>query len=727
MQTVTLPVGGMTCAACVGHVERALQKLPGVSDVAVNLVTRSARVSFDAEADAAVFAPVLVDAVNDAGYFAELPSSSTSVLAEQEKLDSEMRQEARQTLLRAAVALAAAAVVMAGSMLTMGTPMASEMAGATVPGAMGSMPIAVVVPTWIWLVITIVVVALTGGPIFSRALAAARAGSTDMNTLVVLGVVAALTSSIFSHHVYADAALFIVGFVLLGRSIEARARRSTTSALSALASLRPAIAHRRLDDGSVVDLAADDVRKGDTLIVRPGERIAADGVVVSGSGFVDEALLTGESAPKKKQKGADVVAGSTNAGDALVVEVSRTGDDATLSRLVQLLRDAQSHKAPTQRFADRVASVFVPAIVVAAVVTFGVWFFAGGIDAAFAHATAVLVIACPCAMGLAVPTAVMVATGRAAQQGVLIKGGAVLERAADIDVVVFDKTGTLTRGQPSVVDVAGDLDACARAAAVEAASQHPLARAIVARFPTTKTARDVVVVEGKGVRGVVDAAQRSVTVEVGNFGHAIPESLARAGAAVYVAEDGVVTAVVVVEDAVREEAKDVVRALALPTRMLTGDRREVALVVAHAVGIHDVDVDASLLPADKVRLVEEMKKSGRHALVVGDGINDAAALAAAHTGVALGSGTDTAIAAADVALLQPDLRGLLVLRDTAKRARRVMRQNLVWAFGYNVVMVPIAAGVFAFAGVELTPMWASAAMALSSISVVTNSLRLRRT
>jgi Cu+-exporting ATPase len=706
MQTVTLPVGGMTCAACVGHVERALKKLPGVDDVAVNLVTRSARVT----ADDAVAPAALVDAVNDAGYFAELPSTSTSVLAEQQKLDAELRGEAKNKLLRSLVALAAASLVMVGTMQLTAVP-----AGG-------------------WLAATAVVVALTAGPIFSRAWAAARARTTDMNTLVVLGVVAALASSLFSHHVYADAALFIVGFVLLGQSIEARARRQTTSALTALAALRADVAHRVLDDGSTVDLAGDDVRKGDVLIVRPGERVPADGVVVAGSGHVDESLLTGESAPQKKQAGDAVVAGSTNAGQALTVEVQRTGDDATLSRLLRLLREAQSHKAPTQRLADRVAAVFVPAIVVAAAVTFAVWCFVD-VDAAAAHAVAVLVIACPCAMGLAVPTAVMVATGTAARRGVLIKGGAVLERAADVDVVVFDKTGTLTEGRPGVVDVKGSADdVVARGLAVERASEHPLARALLAHEPWTslplRRSNDVVTVAGAGVRGVVEGHD----VAVGNrgLGFSVDAALAAAEAGmlaagqtpVFFAEDGVARVVAGVADAVRAEAAAVVAGLGLPARMLTGDRSETAERVGAAVGI--VDVDAGLLPADKLRIVEQLGRDGRRALVVGDGVNDAAALAAAHVGVAMGSGTEVAVQAADVALLRPDLRGLLVLVEVAHKARRLMRQNLAWAFGYNVVMVPVAAGALSFAGVELTPMWASAAMALSSISVVGNSLRLRR-
>jgi Cu+-exporting ATPase len=438
--------------------------------------------------------------------------------------------------------------------------------------------------------------------------------------------------------------------------------------------------------------------------------------------------------PQKKQTGDVVVGGTTNTSSSLTIEVSRTGDDSTVSRLLQLLREAQAQKAPTQRLADRVAAIFVPVILALAAVTFAVWFFVGGVDAAIVHAVAVLVIACPCAMGLAVPTAVMVATGRAAQQGVLIKGGEVLERAADVDAVIFDKTGTLTVGRPGVSEFVvreGRDDVIARALAVERASEHPLAKAIT-QHPAwsalpKKKAKDQNVVVGSGVSGVVDGK----VVVVGNrrFGFSVDDALAAAEArlldsghsVVFFAEDGVACVVVGVRDAVRAEASDVVKRLGVPSRMLTGDQPATAKRVADDVGVGTVD--ASLLPADKVRIVNEQ---GGHALFVGDGVNDAAALAAAWVGVAMGSGAEVAVRAADVALLRGDLRGLLVLLDVARAARRVMRQNLIWAFGYNVVMVPIAAGVFAAAGLELSPMLASAAMALSSISVVTNSLRLQR-
>jgi Cu+-exporting ATPase len=742
-RTVTLPVGGMTCAACVAHVEGALQKTPHLARASVNLITRSARIDIDANVEDGGAVDAVVDAavsaINAAGYFAERPAAAHDVWAEQAALDHDLVDEARHKFLRALVALATGAVVMGGSMQWHA------------------------VPPWLWSVVGAVVVVVTAGPIAARAFAALRARTTDMNTLVVVGIAASLLSSFVApagEHghaaVYVDGALFIVGFVLLGQAMEARARRRTTSALSALAALKVDVAHLVVDgegggDGGgddVRDVAFADVRRGDRLLVRPGERVPCDGAVNASDGggsvdvHVDESLLTGESRPQTKHAGEAVVGGSTNVGGPFSLVVTRTGDDSTLARLLTLLRDAQAQKAPTQRVADRVAAVFVPAIFVLAVVTFAVWFVVDGSAAAAVHAVAVLVIACPCAMGLAVPTAVMVATGRAAQQGVLIKGGEALERAATIDRVVFDKTGTLTEGAMRVDDVfvAAHVDAdaiFARALALERSSEHPLARALLAHPPwqglKKKKTRAVHVRAGAGIAGVVSDGGVDVDVAVGNarvvddaviavdVRAAYDAAAARGATAVYVFAGNVAVAVVAVADVVRAEAKDVVAALGVPAVMLTGDHAATARAVGDAVGI--VDVRAGLLPADKVRIVRELP--GR-TLMVGDGVNDAAALAAAHLGVAVGSGADVAVAAADVALLRPDLRGLLVLRDTAVAARRVMRQNLAWAFGYNVVMIPIAAGVFAFAGVELTPMFAAAAMGLSSVSVVANSLRLAR-
>jgi Cu+-exporting ATPase len=504
--------------------------------------------------------------------------------------------------------------------------------------------------------------------------------------------------------------------------------------------LQPAVAHRVFDDGSVVDVPLADLRRMDVIVVRAGERVPADAIVVEGSSDVDESMLTGESRRVPKTKGSTIVGGTVNGSQPLSAKVERLGDDSVLSRLLRLVREAQSAKAPTQRLADKIAAVFVPSILALAAVTFAVWWGLRDVEHGVRFAVAVLVIACPCAMGLAVPTAVMVATGAAARAGVLIKGGDVLEKAAAVDLVVFDKTGTLTVGAPTVVDavVFADHtrdDVMALAAAVERTSEHPLARAIVAAAKP-KRAKDVVVVEAAGVVGTVGGVvvavgsrrlleQRTVDVNA----HVASEEarlLADGHIVVFVVVDGAVAALVAVNDAVRDDAASSVAALAalgIKARMLTGDRRETALRVGTAVGI--VDIDAEVLPADKLARMTAL--SATHTtMMVGDGVNDAAALAAASVGVGMGSGTDVAIAAADVALLRPQLAGLVTLVRTARAARRVMHQNLAWAFGYNVVMIPIAAGVLTPLGIELSPILASVAMALSSVSVVTNSLRLAR-
>jgi Cu+-exporting ATPase len=743
--SITLPVGGMTCAACVAHVEHALQATPGVSNVVVNLMTRSAAVMFDS---AHASPEALVVAVNNAGYAAELPSSVASVLDDQQANERDLAHEVKDRFFRAAIALSSAALAMLVSMPLMhGTrpdPLAHWLMTFIDPPLRAMWPGLYAVPSSTLLAVIVVgggaALMATLGPIAQRTWQAARHKNTDMNTLVLFGVGASLLSSLLGD-IYVDAALFITGFVLLGQGLEARARQRATSALHALATLQPAVAHRVFDDGSIVDVPLVDLRRMDVIVVRAGERVPADAVVVEGSSDVDESMLTGEARRVPKAKGSTIVGGTVNGSQPLQAKVERLGDDSVLSRLLRLVREAQSAKAPTQRLADTIAAVFVPSILALAAVTFAVWWGLRDVEHGVRFAVAVLVIACPCAMGLAVPTAVMVATGAAARVGVLIKGGDVLEKAAAIDLVVFDKTGTLTVGAPTVVDVVVFAehtrdDVLALAAAVERTSEHPLARAIVTAAAKPKRAKDVVVVEAAGVVGTVGG----VAVAVGNRrlleqravemnAHVASEEarlLADGHIVVFVVVDAAVAAVVAINDAVRDDAASSVSALAalgIKARMLTGDRRETALRVGAAVGI--VDVDAEVLPADKLARITALSTT-HTTMMVGDGVNDAAALAAASVGVGMGSGTDVAIAAADVALLRPQLAGLVTLVRTARAARRVMHQNLAWAFGYNVVMIPIAAGVLTPLGIELSPILASVAMGLSSVSVVTNSLRLAR-
>lgn len=772
---ISLPVGGMTCAACVAHVDEAIRALPGVREVSVNLMTRSASVVLDdvppatsspgvgagddgkdrGQADGGDEAVMrLVQAVTRAGYTAHAPANDDDVLLEQQRGDAALAHEARTRLIRAVVSLVGAMAAMVLSMPLMHGSRTDVVAHALM-GVMDP-PIRALIP-WLYtidhttllvalLATTLPLLAWVVWPIAVRAFLAARVKNTDMNTLVVLGVGASVASS-FLGEIAIDAALFITGFVLLGQAIEASARGRTSAALNALASLRVDTAHRELDDGSVVDVAMADLRMGDIALVRPGERLPGDGVVVAGSaGSVDESLLTGESRAVQKVAGDAVIGGSVNGSQALRVTLTKLGKDSTLHNLLRLLREAQASRAPTQRVADRVAAVFVPSMILLAALTFAFWFFFSGIDDAVRFAVAVLVVACPCAMGLAVPTAVVVATGKAAGAGILIKGGDILERAAHLNLVVFDKTGTLTEGRPAVVEVAGlggtgADDVVAIAAGLEKGSEHPLGLAIVAaakaRTVKARRVKDVVAVAGAGLRGTVDGVPVGIGnerllaelgVDVAGVTDVVAAAIAAGSMPLIVVQGGHAIGVISLDDAVRADASAAIAALrqsGLAVRMLTGDRRATADRVGKALGLSPSEIDAEVLPEDKLRVVQRLTAS--HAVAfVGDGVNDAAALAAATVGIGMGTGTDVAVAAADIALMRPRLVAIADVVRLSRRTRRIMLENLGWAFGYNLIMLPLAAGALSSFGVALSPILASVAMSLSSVTVVTNSLRLAR-
>lgn len=754
-----LPVGGMTCAACVAHVDQALRKAPFVQAVSVNLITRAASVTLAPEAllperKAATLAQ-LVQAVEQAGYHAHLPDDQQDVLAAQQAADQALAEESRDRARRAGVALAAAVLAMVLSMPLMhgahgahdpiarrlmawlDPPLAALWPGlyAAPPDRLMGVLLAVFTPILVWVV----------GPIARRAWAAARVGTTDMNTLIALGAAASLASSLLGD-VAIDAALFIVGFVLLGQALEGRARGRTSLALSALASLQAEVAHRELDDGTLVDLSPKELRVGDRILVRPGERFPGDGRVLEGEGPALEAILTGESRPVDKRPGSTVLGGTVNGDQPLSVELVRLGEGSTLHQLLRLLREAQARRAPTQRLADRASAIFVPSMIGLALLTFLLWWGLDGLEAAARHAVAVLVVACPCAMGLAVPTAVVVATGKAARGGVLVKGGDILERLAKIQTVVFDKTGTLTEGRPSVTRVVSldpgtpEVEVLAWAAALERGSGHPLAQAIIAEAEARGAPRRRVksprAEAGAGLIGVAE----DQPVAIGNrrilaIAALAPTEQARAEAAVpgpeaplFVIRGAQVLGYLSTADRPREDAARTIAALraqGIGVRVSTGDHRAAALVVAEALGIPADAVEADVLPADKVKAVEAQQALGPTAFV-GDGVNDAAALAVAEVGVGIGGGSDVAVAAADVALLSPKLSALPSLFELARRTRRVMLQNLGWAFGYNLLMLPLAVGLFAPFGLHLSPVLAAVAMSLSSVTVVMNSLRLAR-
>jgi Cu+-exporting ATPase len=581
-----------------------------------------------------------------------------------------------------------------------------------------------------------------------------------MNTLIALGtgagfvysVLATFAPSFFTSRgvaadVYYEAVIIIIALILVGNAFEARAKKQTSAALRRLAELQPRTA-RVIRGGNEEDVAIDDVRSGEQVVVRPGERIPVDGVVLSGTSAVDESMLTGEAMPVTKRAGDRVVGGTINRTGAFQYRATTLGADSVLAQIVKLMREAQGSRAPIQRLADRISSIFVPTVVGISVLTFIVWFFAAGDAAfvrAFAAAVSVMIIACPCAMGLAVPTAVMVASGKGAELGILIKGGEALERTHELDVVVLDKTGTVTEGQPAVTQVFAtspftDDDVFRIAAAVERRSEHPLAAAIVAEAGKRSLAVPEVTgfeaIAGRGAEGVVEnkpvlIGNAAFLAERGIDGSALDEAAARfadaASTPVYVAIDGRAAGVLGIADPIRPTSREAIaklRAMGLDVVLLTGDNRATAEAIARQAGVQRVI--AEVLPAQKVDAIRELQQQGRTVAMIGDGINDAPALAQADIGMAIGSGTDVAIEASDVTLMRSDLRSAADAIALARRTMRTMRQNLFWAFIYNVIGIPIAAGVlYPVLGILLSPILASAAMAFSSVSVVSNSLRLR--
>jgi Cu+-exporting ATPase len=779
--TTVFPVGGMTCAACSARVQQALRQVPGVADATVNLMMANATVTYDPRV---VQVPALVGQVVAAGYSASPPADEASVVAEEAARERRQDAHERQVRRKATVALALGVVAMLVSMPLMTVdghaghgvamdPLMRGVMGWLAPPMARVMPWLFALPsaslTWGLLALTALVMGWAGRHFYAGAWSAARHGAADMNTLVAVGTLAAFGWSVavtvapawFVAHgvapdVYYEAVVLILAFVLLGNTFEARATRRTSDALRHLVSLRPATALVVVGDHDEAR-PTDALRPGDLVRLRPGDRVPADGEVHDGSSAVDEAMLTGEPMPVAKRPGDRVIGGTVNGTGTLVVRVTATGADAVLAQVVRLMRDAQGSRAPIQQLADRVSAAFVPAVLGLAALTFSTW--AGvlllGLDRpavealvrAFAAATAVLIIACPCAMGLAVPTAVMVATGRGAAMGVLFKGGRALQRAGDVTTVVLDKTGTITAGTPTVTDVLEApgspvplAQALALAGAVERSSEHPLAAAIVARARAGQRrlplASDVHAAPGQGVRGTVGgrtvlvgskAFVEANGVTTGALAAAAEALMVQARTLAWLAVDGTLAAVAGIADPVKPSSADAIarlKGLGLEVVMLTGDSAATAHAVARAVGIETVI--AGVLPAGKVEAIKAQQRRGRVVAMVGDGVNDAPALAQADVGLALGTGTDVAAQAADAVLMRGELGSVADAIALSRRTMRTMRQNLGWAFGYNVVALPVAAGVlYPVAGILLSPILASAAMAFSSVSVVTNSLRLR--
>jgi Cu+-exporting ATPase len=736
---ITISVGGMTCAACVRRVENALKEVAGIIDANVNLATERATVIHGEKWDGIT---ALKKVITEQGYdfLGELQDTLT------DPIEAARDRELKDLKLKVTCGAVLSIIIFFGSMQHW----------------FGFLQI---IPRELMLysmfILTAPAVFWVGSRFFIGAIKAALQKTSDMNTLVAVGALAAYiysaAATFFPHffmtagvmpHVYYDGAAMIVTLILLGRLLEAKAKGKTSTAIKKLMGLKPKTAHLIRKDEEL-EVAVDEVQIDDILLVKPGERIPVDGVILSGMSTIDESMLTGESMPVTKETGQKVFAATMNKTGSFKFLATGVGAKTALAQIIRLVEEAQGSKAPIQRLADKVASVFVPTVFVLAFITFAIWYFIpaqNNFSRALINFVSVLVIACPCALGLATPTAIMVGTGLGAQNGILIKGGEALEKIHKLSVVVFDKTGTLTLGEPVVTDIItatefDEQEVLAYAAALEKTSEHPLAQAILARAQTQTVsiakADNFSALSGMGAKAEIDGKfclignrllMQSEDVSIYDLDEQASMLANNGKTVVYVALEKKVIGLIALADVPKNSAKPAIEGLkrrGLKVMMVTGDNAGTAKAIAAQIGIDQVLAD--VLPGNKADEIRKLQKAGEVVAMVGDGINDAPALAAADVGIAIGAGTDVAIEASDITLIRDDLMGVPEAISLSEATMRVIKQNLFWAFFYNVIGIPIAAGaLYPFSGILLNPEFAAAAMALSSVSVVSNSLRLRR-
>jgi Cu+-exporting ATPase len=736
--TVDLPIKGIQCASCVQNIEKALLQTRGITKASVNLATERAKVEY---LPTETNLEDIKRAIESTGYeVLEVPTSEKEVDPEQEV----RKREYKKLKTKFTVGLGLGLIVFLGS---------SRHWFPWIPEIFGNFYVLWALATPVQFVI--------GWQFYKGAWGAFKHRSADMNTLIAVGTSAAylysVTATLFPSffeaggikpHVYFDTSALIIVLILFGRLLEARAKGQTSDAIKKLMGLQPKTA-RVIRDGKEMDIPVDEVLVGDIITVRPGEKIPVDGILREGKSAVDESMITGESVPVKKSPGSEVIGATINKTGSFKFQATKVGKDTALAQIIKLVQDAQGSKAPIQRLADVISGYFVPIVISIAIATFVIWFNFGPIPSltfALLNFVGVMIIACPCALGLATPTAVMVGTGKGAENGILIKGGESLETAHKLDTIVFDKTGTLTKGEPEVTDIItindfSEEEILKYASSAEKNSEHPLAEAIIKRAKEKEIKlldpEQFNAIEGHGIEASINGKEillgnaklmRDRQIEI-KYLETKAEEIAQDGKTpIYISLTGKAAGLFGVADTLKESSVYAVgklRNMGLKVIMLTGDNRRTAEAIARKAGIDDVLPE--VLPEDKVNEIKKLQSGGRRVAMVGDGINDAPALAQADIGIAIGSGTDVAMEASDITLIKGDLRGVVSAIELSKKTIRIIKQNLFWAFFYNTAGIPIAAGVlYPFFGILLNPIFASLAMAFSSVSVVSNSLRLRR-